>query len=286
MKRLAPIVVAQWVCALACTVGATPLRAELPSLREMITAGQFREAYETSQRNAGNDRQDATAQLARELLRASMADQDVYARWFALRAIQPLREPELVAAARKLARSNDRYEQSLALEFLAHADPEGSRDYLITGLDSPFRSIRVRSLQGLMGVKDPQLGRRYETLLANDADPDVRALAVRALATTGASEFIPPLEQALDDPAVLVQEEAVAALVTLGDPRLVEVLRQRLTDATGPARVRVIQLCGRVPAPELVADLGPLLADGDPEIRTNAAGAILAILEQQRDRKQ
>jgi hypothetical protein len=69
----------------------------------------------------------AAARSARALLASSIESQDSYARWFALRAARTLPRQNFAPQARKVARSGDRYDQSLALDILLGADPAGSR---------------------------------------------------------------------------------------------------------------------------------------------------------------
>jgi hypothetical protein len=71
----------------------------------------------------------------------------------------------------------------------------------------------------------------------------------------------------------------VRALVRLRDPELVLLMRMRLTDPAPERRVQHLRLIGLIPDASLIGDVGPFLADPEPEVRAFAAGAILSILE-------
>jgi HEAT repeats len=247
-------------------------------VNQLIADGHYREAYEAVTRDGAPDPA-AMAQLARTLLGASIKSDDTYQRWFALQAAQPLTDRQVLDSVRTRAQANDRYERSLALEILARADPAGSREELLAGLESPFRAVRLRALDGLVKLKDSSLKERFGAILDSDPDPDLRALAAQALATTGAPEAVPMLHRALDDPSPVVQEEAVRALVVLRDPEVSDVLRRRLADNPAEKRVATLRIVGLVPDPALIAALGPYLGDADPEVRAFAAAAILSITE-------
>lgn len=253
--------------------------AEPGEVQRLLEEGQYREAYERSVAAEGADQAAALAGTARALLGTSMKSSDSYFRWFALRAAQPLGDREVAASARRLADAGDRYERSLALEILAHADPAGSRAEFLAALDSPFRTVRLRALRGLASINDPGLSEPLAKTLRDDPDPDIRALAARALARTGAKENLIALQEALDDPVAIVQEEAVRAMVALGDGELTARLRRRLAKAPPERRVSVLRLVALVPDRDLIPDVGPLLADGDPEVRAFAAATVLQIME-------
>lgn len=248
-------------------------------INALLESGHWREAWETTAGSGQAEDVQAVAQLARALLSVSMRSPDSYLRWFALQAAEPLTDRELAEAVRTRARADDRYERSLALGMLAHADPAGSRDEFIAALDSPFRAVRLRGLEGLAQLNDRSLTERFAEVLSGDPDPDLRAFAARALGATGSGQAALVLHRAMDDPVATVQEEAVRALVVLGDPGISAVMRRRLADSPPEARVRNIRMAGLVPDRAIIRDLGPFLGDGDPQVRSFAAAAILSILE-------
>jgi HEAT repeat protein len=262
-----------------CTFGVAALAQEgTPAPFEPLLAeGRYREAYEAAERNGTPPGPKELEDLSRALLEQSSRSEDSFTRWFALRAMRTLKDRELAEAGRSLANSEDRYVQVLALEFLANADPSGSRDVFLDKLESPFRSIRLRALRGLERLRDVTTISRLGTVLVSDDDPEIRAFAARTLGAMASRQAIAVLKPGLDDANDLVREESVTALVTLGDETIAEVMRERLAAASPVQRVQAIRLARLVPDPSIVAALAPLLGDDDPEVRTSAAGAILAI---------
>jgi hypothetical protein len=244
----------------------------------MLRDGRYREAYEASLRRPGAD-DDRACAAARALLGVSMESPDSWVRWFALRAAQPLDDPSLASHARSAAAGGDRYEQSLALDILVRADLAANRDLLLSALASPYRSVRLRGLNGLATLRDPELVESFSEVLLKDPDPDLRVFAARALAQTGSPQATPGLYRALEDEVPAVRGEAVLALVSLGDPGLTAVLRHRLGEAVDEERASAVRLVGLAADASLIADLGPFLGDPDPEVRAQAAAAILAIHE-------
>jgi HEAT repeat protein len=263
----------------ACVVGAKGDEANAEKLRALVQSGDYHQAYETVASADPAHRTVALEELARTLLTVTVLGDNTYMRWDALQASLPLKDPAVAAAARRHATAEDRYERSLVLEVLGNVDPAGSRAQLLSGLDSPFRAVRLRALEGLARLKDPALMERLAKVLSGDSDPDLRALAARAVGGTGAPTAIPMLHRALDDPQPVVQEEAVRGLVALHDPDLSNIMRRRLADNPQERRVATIRLAGLVPDPGLIDDLGPYLGDADPRVRAFAAASILAIQE-------
>jgi len=247
------------------------------SQEELIKAGRYGEAYERAVKNSADTGTSVTS-LAYTLLEQSLASPDSFQRWFALRAARTLRAPALVPSLRKMAREGDRYEQSLALDALILTAPREAREEFIHALSSPYRPVRLRGLRGLSEQADPELAPNFSTVLINDSDADLRALAARALGRTGSPNAVPALRRALNDSSEVVQEEAVQGLAKLGDTTLGDTLSERLAGAANPEmRVRLIRLLGFVPDPHALETLGKLLADGDPEVRAYAAASIVRI---------
>jgi HEAT repeat protein len=263
----------------ACAVTAKGDDANAGKLRALLQGGSYRQAYETVATADPEHRTVALEDLARTLLTVTVLGDNTYMRWDALQASLPLKDPAVAAAARHCANAGDRYERSLVLEVLGNVDPAGSRAELLAGLDSPFRAVRLRALEGLARLKDPALMERLAKVLSGDSDQDLRALAARAVAGTGRPAAIPMLHRALEDPLPVVQEEAVRGLVALHDPDLSNIMRRRLADNPHDRRVATIRLAGLVPDPGLIDDLGPYLGDADPRVRAFAAASILAIQE-------
>ncbi len=254
-------------------------------LADLMRAGHYGEAYDAIV-HAGHEKDPAALEsAARTLLALSIQSEDSFQRWAGLRAARFLDDAELAGAARKYVRDGGRYEQALALEILARSDPKGSRADFIAALDSPYRTVRIRALRALASLDEDRPVDRVATVLTEDPDPDVRALAARALRVWNATQAIPSLRKALDDEADTVQQEAVKTLVALGDDGIADEIRHRLSETPPDQRASVMRLAALVPDPDLIPDLGPGLADPDPDVRAVAAGAILSILAHVPDEK-
>lgn len=224
---------------------------------------------------------DAIARSARSLLAESLQSEEEAKRMMALRAAASVPDPAIADTVRPTALSHDRYERSLALDVLATADPKGSRAEFLAALDSPYRTVRLRGLLALAAVRDPALADRFAQTLSTDPDPDLRALAARALGSTGGADVRPPLYAALDDSAEVVRRAAVTALAALADEVLAAELERRLAQAPARERAGVISLIAVVAEPRLVTTLAPYLEDPDSRVRIAAAAAILTILSRE-----
>lgn len=265
------------VCLAATAAGAEPA-APPPAALSLAADGRFAEAY-AALTAAGADRDvEALQALARATLARGIDSDDVFERWAAMRAARRLAEPALAGPALRQLESDGRYEQALALEILATAAPRRSRAAFVTALDSPHRTVRLRALRALRDAEQREaLVGRVAVLAGEDPDPDVRVVAVRTLREWNAFEAMPTLRRAVDDPVPAVRQEAVTALVRLGDAQVSDLVRARLAGAAPEDRARALRLAGLVPSRDLLPVVSPFLSDGDPEVRSAAAAAILAI---------
>lgn len=214
---------------------------------------------------------------ATEVLAEALTADAEGARLQAAKLAAELSTPGLEAAARALAASPDRYERTLALELLSRIDVEGNRDLFEAALTAPFRSVRVRAVGALATLKDPGLEGQLAAVLADDSDPDIRALAAEALGGTGGEQATAALRQALDDPHPVVQAAAVEALAAAGDHEVGFELLGRVESAAPPEARRLLGLTALVPDRELIPRIGELLASPEQSIRIAAAAAILRI---------
>jgi HEAT repeat protein len=258
-------------------LASTPGDADNTPLQTLLRDGQYQEAVAGTLQDGTVDPKRA-AEVARNLLLVALGQEDPPARMFALRTAVRLGDPVFIEAAQPAARSPDRYEQALALDLLASTDPQRSRPELLHALESPYRAIRLRGLQGLAQLRDPTLVDRFDAVLTADPDPDLRLIAVRGLLSCGTPSVGPVLHRGLDDAVNAVREESVKALVQLGDQSVSAVIRRRiLDDNSADRRAFALQLAGHIPDPTLLNDIVPFLADGSPEVRAAAAGAVLSI---------
>ncbi len=266
------------VLALAVAAAADPAPTPPVDAQALAQDGRYAEAYAALIARGADRDPTALRALARAMLMHGIDSPETFERWAAMRAARNLREPELAGPALRQLEGDGRYEQALALEILSSSAPRASRAAFITALDSPHRTIRLRALRALHDAEDREtLQERIATLTTDDPDPDVRIVAVRTLRDWGASGSLTSLRRAATEGTPAVRQEAVAALIVLGDPKLVDLVRQSLADAPPTERARAIRLAGMVPSPSLLPMVIPFLSDADPEVRTAAAAAVLSI---------
>lgn len=215
---------------------------------------------------------------AESALREAVSSEDGGLRRFALEKALAAPAADLQAGARLAAASADRVERSLALELLARIDVSGNRALFVEALGSPYRSVRLRALVALESLSDRSLSPRLVEVLEQDPDPDLRALAARALGRAGAAEAREALQGAVESGHPVVQTAATQALVALGDLGAGRLLLERARAASGSERRRLFGLVALVPDAGLVPALTELLEDSDREVRVGAAAAILSIL--------
>lgn len=213
---------------------------------------------------------------AEQVLQASLEGTDSWERWFALRALQGVRWPRLADEVRPLAEAPGLYEQSLALGFLS--DNLEEADLFLDALDSPHRPVRLRALQKLAQLDDPRAAPPLRRILRSDPDPNLRAHAARGLARHDDERTRVALRGALrEDVSPLVREECVRSLAALNDPDLPLILADEARAATGRERLVVIRQIRASGRPSLISSLASWLEDGDPEVRTAAAAAVLVL---------
>ncbi len=215
---------------------------------------------------------------AAQVLRDAALGKDVGARLFALEKAPSGDVPGLEEAARRAAASPDRVEQATALEALARIGVARNRELFIEALGSPYRSVRLRALKALLTLSDPGLAQRFLSVLQNDPDPDLQALAAEGLGLRGLADGRAALARAIESGHPVVQRAAVRALVATGDLGFGSSLLARARSEVGPERRRLFALVALVPDPRLVPSLVELLEDPDGESRVAAAIAILSIL--------
>lgn len=284
-QRLSNCVQLTWLAVAACVLielgGGSPLHAgeDAADPTALVAEGPVGDAYRRLVEERRSQDPASLQELSRAVLEHAIRSDDAFERWAGLRASRLVADPALAAAARDQLHSGSRYEEALALEILAKADPVGSRDDFVTALDSPYRTVRLRALRALQPRPDETLVVRLAILATNDDDPDIRVLAIRSLQRWAMPDAVPPLRRGLNDPVPAVQQETVKALAALGDPELPAAVRQRIVEASPETRIAALRLAALVPQPEMLDTVGPFLADANPEVRVAAAAAVLAIVQ-------
>ncbi|MBW8758510.1 MAG: HEAT repeat domain-containing protein [Burkholderiales bacterium] len=143
---------------------------------------------------------------------------------------------------------------------LAHRPAAAALPLLVHMTDHPDSRIRFALARALGSYAEPDATAALMRL-ARDRDDDVRDWAtfgIGALRDTDDESIRSLLWANAHDPDRDVRGEAVVGLARRGDPRVVELLRQRLAD--GDCRGYELEAVQEMPRPELLAPLQTLLA--------------------------
>lgn len=231
---------------------------------------------------AGLQAEETAVAKATSILAEAMVTEAEGPRLQAMELAAGLSSPRLEDAARRAASSNDRVERTWALEALGRMDAAGNRAVFVDAMTSPYRTVRVRAVLALASIKDPDVVPLMASMLEKDVDPDLRALAARALGAMGGEDARSALRGALDDPHPVVQSAAVLGLVESGDTEVGIGLLRRAGKAEPQEASRLLGLAGQVPNRGLIPHLAELLASESSTVRIAAAAAILRIDERAR----
>jgi HEAT repeat protein len=186
---------------------------------------------------------------AAEALGAAIHDAEPFVRWSAAQALGELArraiDPAVCAAVSKLL-----------LDAAESVDP-GTRTAAADAI----------AACGAQGPLEPLL------ILAQDAEPTVRASAVRALGLAGsraAQVTLPSLLQALADCDPEVRRMAANALAWCRDTTAVSALWDALPDEVGMVRAAILRALARLCPVQGAERMLPLLGDPDPAVRVEA----------------
>lgn len=131
-------------------------------------------------------------------------------------------------------------------------------------------AVRVGALGDLVAHADDARERVVAALdrALADADPRVRAAALRALGAISAHEVLPALLVACEDQDGGVRQEAIAALGEVGDERACGKLERALVDSRPEVRFQAVMAYPRVCSSreDVVAVLERASRDGDPHV--------------------
>ena len=242
-------------------------------------AGAQAEIVQDSSRNAG----ESAATKAREQLELALVGEDTIQRFPALQAARFINEPWLAELALPLCQSPDALERAFALEVVTSTNPAIGREAFLEALTSEERPLRLRGLLGLAALGSPETIPELVRIMNDDPYPDLQATAARALGDIGDIAASNPLYGAIGNNYPPVREQAVLALIAIGDHNLGKNLVDRLRNDHSPGIAETLRLMALVPDPDLISFIEPYLTDDDPLKRTLAAAAILSILERSED---
>jgi HEAT repeat protein len=121
-------------------------------------------------------------------------------------------------------------------------------------------------------------------IVADDADPKIRAEAVNTLGTLKAENALPAISIAIEDEHADVRQQALLAIADIGDLRARERVRRALTDDRPDVRFQAIATFVRLSADErdeAWEALRARLDDGDSEVLVHAAEIIAEFADQE-----
>ena len=226
-------------------------------------------------RAAALERLGSLPSVPADLARAALADPDDGVRAAAVRAFSRLAPDAAVDALTPLLEDRASTVRVAALAgLLARGGVEGGAvggTRIAAWQSSPRREVRVEAALALADL-GPTACAPLGRLLA-DADPSVRAAAVRSARRVHDPRLVPPLLAALDDPAV--RRDAGAALVACGTAA-VRPLLDRLADPATPRPLRLLlpRFLREIPDSRAYEGLRDLLATEDSHLRLRLYGAL------------
>ena len=142
----------------------------------------------------------------------------------------------------------------------------------------PETSGRSRAyLAYIVGQAQCEGGARLLHVGLSDDDPELRALAARALAKLGDAESLPALVRALGDAEAEVREGALSTLVQLGgkyQQEILQLLQGLLTDDNPEQRMFAVRVLGAVEGSEVEKRLLLAMKDESSLVRQAAVRAL------------
>lgn len=134
--------------------------------------------------------------------------------------------------------------------------------------------LRRAALQSFLNTNDPRGGRLLLAKL-KDTNAGMRAMAAELAGQYGLKAGGSVLAGLLDDSEPAVRRAAARALGELADAQAADKLLEKLKqEKTDDIRESIIQTLGKLRDPRAVESLIPLVADPQPSVRKQAAGAL------------
>ena len=232
---------------------------------------------------------------------ASLKDQDATARKVAAYELGGFEDPRAVEPLTACLKDSDadvRNDSEEALKKLkpnspdattaTHSIPETTRptddnslEAVLARLSDPDPVVRINAVQALFNTKDYRAVLPLITCLS-DPDPNVREAAVGALAATGDPRSTEPLIFRLSDSDESVRQQVMFYLglsepetLAAVTPHAFQFLIRHSTDEDVKVRVLVISLLEKIKDPDSLSIIVARLADREPEVRTEAAEALV-----------
>ncbi len=206
-------------------------------------------------------------------LMSRLADASAHVRVAAIEALARLDTPQAWQMLMSLARSRDPDEQRAALVGIGQHSQPAAVALLVDAAASPDIATRLIALSGLAGSSVPA-ARAVLAQAARDQQPEIRDAALSLLgehddAYAAATLVEIALESELDHPAH-------ATLSRPGDARIAEI-NARLVTAKGGEVGILVSALARMHVPEATRALFEALVTPSPEVRRDAATALMAV---------
>ncbi|MFO0978026.1 MAG: HEAT repeat domain-containing protein [Planctomycetaceae bacterium] len=136
-------------------------------------------------------------------------------------------------------------------------------------LDDLSSAVRRQAVEHLGAVRHIPVATQIRELLKRDPDETVRAACAKALGDFGDAGSLQPLEEALEDHA-LVRLQAVIALGRLGQAAAAPSLLSLFADAQPEIRYQAVRAIGALKLDDTIRHVEPLLDDKDELVRRGA----------------
>jgi HEAT repeat protein len=257
--------------------GTQALRAWAPYLVMVMAVAILPSPYAHAEGETPAETDPAAA--ARRQLEEALSSDDGNQRFPAMRVARFMDDPWIAVLVAPLCESPDLVEKVLALEVVTNTDPAVCRDAFLEALNSGERALRLRGLLGFAALGDPDTVPRLVEIMNDDPDPDLRAAAARTIGLVGDLKASISLYEAIGADYAPLREQAVLALMIIGDDGVGNYLIDRLVNDHHPGEAETLRLLSLMEDPALVESIEPYLHHEDHVYRTLAAAAILSILE-------
>lgn len=208
-------------------------------------------------------------ELQLRLLRSRSAEQRAKA--VALLAHFP--EPEVIENLRRCLADADANVRLTAAEALVEQDVEMDLDLLLEQLQvgEVEHSLRLRHVFRRLA---PRMSQAFAAHLRSEVPAAVKVLLLNALARTGEFGLVEQVLPCLEDPSVNVRAEALRCLASFAYPVDAAWLIRAMEDPAWEVRAQAALAAGRIGLPDTLESLKRLLGDPAWWVRYRAAEAL------------
>lgn len=151
-------------------------------------------------------------------------------------------------------------------------DPRGL-ETLLAALRWRYDTARTKAIEAIASLQPAPIAELLVVLRSADTAVE-RGAAAQALGIVGAQKAISPLQEALEDPNMVVRRNAMLALWRMGVRDAVPRIIERLQDESGGVRVLAADILGKFRDSRAVGPLLQALRDPKWYVRQAAARAL------------